>query len=287
MAVVNELMIVKDDDVDAAGATVWWRLSGTVLRETLVEQLEARGIAHRPKTIEAETALRRAVSVLKGKRRLLRPLRRGAWAIVEESLVLGADELKHWTGPTVSMDKIGRCVVRNATQAESEAVTAAYDRFFDELTTEDIASWLIDNVHRLGAVGLRDGGGIYYLPPDRLPEWRSLVDALSAASPAYKVYMVPTVRMTADGMRAILDSLTAEVMIDVEKVSDELALGDLGPKALDKRAADAGQLLAKVSRYEALLGTKLDELRKDVSELETAVVAAKLAAEAAREEAGS
>jgi hypothetical protein len=280
----REFVMVSDGD-DSAGATVWWRLRGDCDRLALVVALSARGLEARgPVTHAPEVALRRAVGVLRGTRRLIRPLKRGSWAVVEEELKPSGEELKHWTGPTVSLDMIGRAVLKNASAEEATQVKEAYAYHLDALTTEDVSSWLITQVEHCGAVGLREGGGIYYLPPTAMSLWNALVEALGQASPKHTVYKVPTVRMTSDGARAIMDSLQAEAEAEVQRIDKDLSGGTLGVKALETRAEDAQSLLEKVEVYERLLDTRLEALRQTIADIQTDVVTAKLAAEAAAEE---
>lgn len=280
-----DFVMVEDANEDAAGATVWWRLRGDVDRLSLQDALAARGLVdYAPAPHSPEVALRRAAAVLRGRRRLVRPLKRGSWAIVEETLQPSGEELKHWTGPTVSLDKIGRIVVKNSTPEEAQSVKDAYDYHFEALTTEDVSSWLITQVWRLGAVALRDSGGIYYLPPKAMKEWRQIVEALGVATNRHNVYKVPTVRMTKDGARAILDSLLEDINTNVEDIRKGVISGELGVRALETRAARSFDLLGKVEQYEQLLGTKLADVHATLEKLQEDVVAAKLAAEAAAEE---
>jgi hypothetical protein len=284
-SVDRDYVVVADGEEAGAGATIWWRLHGEADRSKLVMELQSRGIDHMPKVVEPETALRRAVGVLRGKRRLIRPLRRGSWAVVEEELDDLNDKLKHWEGPTISLDKIGRAVLKNSTPEEAQQVREAFDYYLEALETTDISGWLIAQAERLGAIGLREGGGIYYLPPQRMKEWRQLVDALTTVHPKHSIYMVPTVKLTQDGARAILDSLTFEIEAQVATLTSEVVSGDLGVRALDTRADKSKALLTKVTDYEELLGTKLEKLRDQIANLSVDVAAAKLAAEALKDEA--
>lgn len=304
MTIQNELVIVQEGD-DAAGATVWWRLRGEVDRERLRHSLDehrAHYTISPPGSVDPETALRRAVGVLRGKRRLVRPLRRGMWAVVDEEVDASRDVLKHWSGPTITLDKIGRVVVKqplpsSPADAAIDRATCAtlqedlgkgYDHFMGALTTEDISAWLIANVERLGAVGLRDGGGIYYVPPHGMGALRALTGALAEASQdRHAVYVVPTVRMTRDGARAILDSLTAELDLEMTRVRNDVISGDLGVRALENRAEQTKGLLAKLDQYEALLDRPLASARNMVLNLSADLAAAVLAAEAAAEDAAS
>lgn len=282
----GQFVAVTDAEEAKAGAQVWWTLRGECDRAKLVAELAARGIQHMPKVVEPETAIRRAVACLRGKRRLVRPLkRRGAWAVVDESLDDLNEKLTHWQGPTIALDKIGRAVFKNASDEEAAQVRTAYDHYLDALDTTDVSSWLIQMAERCSAIRLRGGGGIYYIPPHRWPEWQNAIDALTAVHAEHHVYSIPTIRMTAQGARAILDCLTEEITQQIEKTQEEVISGDLGVKALETRYDGSLDLLRKVSEYEALLERPLQTLRDQIANLSTNVAAAKLAAEALRDEA--
>ncbi len=275
----RDYVMVDEDHLDGAGATVYWSLTGDTDRLKLLDALNAQqNLAdHAPPAHSPESCLQRAVAVLRGKRRLIRPLRKGSWAVVEEQLNPTSDALKHWTGPTVSLDMIGRPVLKNATAEEAKLVQDAYAYHWDALTAKDVSAWLIEQAGRLGAVTLRKGGGFYYMPPRAMPEWRQIISCLGEG---HTVYKVPTIRMTKAGAQAILDALQSEVDAEVDRISTDVISGELGVRGLETRAGDAGSILAKVEQYETLLGSRLEKLRVVLSKLEADVAAAKLAAEA-------
>lgn len=282
----NELIVVQEGD-DTAGATIFWTLRGDVDRKVLIEALKARGIFERlPPVREPEVALRRAASELKSKRRLLRPIRKGVWAIVEESVVPNADKLKHWEGPTIALDKIGRPVLKNATMEEAKAVMDSYNYHLEALTTEDLSSWLIEQAAFIGAVPLKKGSGVYYVPPHGLALWNVITSAVEEASNGdASIYKMATVRLTKDGARAVLDALQAEIDAKAKDISDEVISGDLGVRGLETRARWSMELQQKVADYEGIVGHRLDDMRALLSKLQEDVAAAKLAAEALEDEA--
>lgn len=282
---LTDYVMVPDASLDVAGAQTFWRLHGELPDYALlVQALESRNIDHAPVPCEPETALRRAVQDLKGKRRLVRPLRKGAWAVVEEELDDANDRLKHWDGPTITLDKLGRPAFKNATAEEAQAVGTAYAYYLTAMTTEDISSWLCKQADRLSAVSMRPGGGIYYIPPSRMPEWRAIQSALLEAAPGHVIYTIPTIRMTTDGAKAILDCLSDEIEMNMTKISKKVISGELGVRGLNTRADETRELLSKVVQYEGIMGERLDTLRNHLAKLEADVVAATLAAEAAEAE---
>jgi hypothetical protein len=199
---------------------------------------------------------------------------------VEEEVDDINDRLKHWDGPTITLDKLGRPAFKNATPEEAQQVVGAYSYYLTAMTAEDISSWLSKQVDRLSAVSLRYGGGIYYLPPHSMPEWRDIGDALREAAPSHTIHNIPTIRMTTDGAKAILDCLSAEIEYRMGKVSEKVISGELGVRGLNTRKEETQELLAKVVQYEGIMGERLDTLRNHLAKLETDVVAATLAAEA-------
>lgn len=282
----KEFVAVQGADEALAGAQVMWTLRGELDRAALVTELTARGVQLMPKVVEPETAIRRAVACLRGKRRLVRPLKKkGSWAVIEEELDDFHEKLKHWQGPTISLDKIGRAVFTNASAEEAQLVRKAYDHYLDVLDTTDVSSWLIALADRCSAISLRGGGGIYYIPPHRWGDWSNAVEALTTVHPKHDVFSIPTIRMTPQGARAIVDSLTNEILQQVEKTSNEIISGELGVKALENRYEESFDLLRKVTEYEKLLEAPLQSLRDTIADLGSKAAAAKLAAEALKDEA--
>lgn len=272
---------------DAAGAQTYWSLAGEANRDKLVAESMARGLTHEPRLVEPETAIGRAVRLLGGKRRIVRSVRKGKWAVIEEELEVSRDRLRHWDGPTIELDKIGRPVFTGATAEEAQQVREAYANALDTLDTTDMSHWLLTALERLNAVGLRKSGGIYYVPPHRMAAWRKFIEVLTVVAPQSVVYTIPTVRMTADGARAILDSLTSEVEEQTDKLTADVVSGQLGLRGLNNRGDQSAALLAKVSQYESVLGQRLERLRTIIGKLDVDVAGARLAAEALEDEAGS
>jgi len=284
-SIEREFVVATEADTDAAGASTFWSLGGEADRTQLIAAAMVNGITNMPRLIEPETAIGRAVECLRGKRRIVRSIRKGKYAVVEEELDLSRDKLKHWEGPTIELDKIGRPTFDGATDDEVQLVLEGYAKALEALDTNDISHWLLTGLERLNAVVLRRSGGFYYVPPANMPEWRKYAEVLKEVAPLCTVYFLPTVRMTADGARAILDGLTAEVVEAADAITDELVTGELGLRKLGNRAESSAQLLRKVTQYEFILGERMEKLRNVIGRLDLDVAAATLAAEAMADEA--
>lgn len=292
---VQNLFAVPDAVSGAeAGSITWWKLSGSVDAATLRAAWEEhaasafpappRGLSTwAPESPSAEVALRRAAQELRDKHRLVRGLKGGAFAIVEERETNEGLEYDHVM--TARLDAAGRLeiqLVPGAPRTDDDLVVReAFDRHLETLSTEDVSSWMVRLADRcLDAVSLRESGGIYFVPPAAQHRIQALRAALGACS-GHVVHRVPAMR-SQDAVRAVLDAVESEAATFVEHTRQELLdAGKLGPRALENRRAWIELMEQKVGRYEDLLGSKLEALRERMAELQSQVTVAMLAAEAA------
>lgn len=142
----------------------------------------------------------------------------------------------------------------------------AFAFYRDALSTREASAWLSRVTGRdLDGISLRDKGGIYYLPPAAVEAWSKVVLTLRACS-GHKVSTIPA--MTAeDTAAAVLDALQAEADDFVEDTLGRVA--ELKKGAAATRQTRGRELLAKVSRYEALFGEgRLEALRERLGGLD-------------------
>jgi hypothetical protein len=151
-------------------------------------------------------------------------------------------------------------------------VQADYDRTMGEVL--NLSSWLVRMVYSTHAVGLRDTGGIYFVPRDGVDEWKKLVGAIRAAS-AHQFFEVPALR-SSEAVDAILDALITEAGESILKMEEQLTSDKLGEKALHGRVEKCDAMKSKIESYEALLGTNLDKLRERLDGLKANLAAAAL-----------
>jgi hypothetical protein len=109
-----------------------------------------------------------------------------------------------------------------------------------------------------------------------------MVAALQTCS-SHVVFEIPAMTCSS-AVAAVLDAISAEAKADAEEMQSDLDAGTLGTRALKGRAQRAGALLDKVEKYEATLGTKLDELRERISALRSNITVAVLQSESEEDE---
>lgn len=292
--------IVAVEGLTRAGAVVYWSLRGTLEVGALADAWAA---AELPEDLllgapTPDAALSRAVRTLATPRTLVRPLdKRKGYAVVRERAV--GDDVDHIVVFSARLDAAGRpefqlpggswarlgSVAFGDTGAlkQIQAVQAAYDQALGECAPEDVGGWLVRLAYKyLDGVCLKDTGGLYYVPPASVPGWEKVKLAVKAVS-SHKLAQIDALR-TDDVVDAVLDAVEAEAAATVERTFAELA-DDMGARALRTRVRQAEDVLAKVGRYEGLLGVRLEKIRERVGECQAAVSAALLRAEAGEEKA--
>lgn len=269
-------------DVQEAGCISYWRLAAGTSLARLRAAWIAQGLDEKklPKPPAIETAAYRAVHALKDKRRLVRPLeRRGAWVVVSEVV----DPI---TNTTQYVNEMRFRVIQgnlvaeriDADQALFDALAASTDKRFraaaDELSAHDVGSWLVDLSRTLGAVSLRESGGVYFIPRANTETWRKIAAAVEAAN-SHSVFRIPALRND-EAIAAIADAITAEADAAVAEIEADLQTGEIGERALRTREARCRDMSAKVASYETLLNVKLDAVRARLERLTMNVTAAAL-----------
>lgn len=293
-------IVVVEDAAGIAGRVVYWRLQGTVEHDVLVDAWTAAGLdeAQLPETPTYLQALRRVlgdVQMGRSKRRLLvRPLASDSpgFALVNEE-AQGRD-LDHAIIFTVvvtntydaadipELDVQPGLAMQADGEAKLDALRAGLQRAFAqacmEHDTKNVSRWLSGLLPRLQAVGLRDKGGVYFVPRDKLPQWDAIVGVLREVS-EHAVFQLPAMQ-TKDAVDAILDAITTEAAALAERIEGELNGTDLGTRALRTRIRYCEEAGSKLAAYENLLDTKLDDIADRIDQLKANVSQALIMAEA-------
>lgn len=285
------LNVVVTENLKGSGEVAYWRLHGALDVARLREQWEAADLPERllPQLPGPATALSRAVREQQKGRTLVRPLEgKKGYAVVSERAA--GDDLKHAVELRVRLDAVGRLQFASgasATWARADAcgnplagaIAAAYERHVSQCAAEDVGPWMVRLVSYVDGVGLREGGGIYYVPPFTRGTWGDIVACIQAVS-EHRVFSIPAMRAE-ETMAAVLDAIEHEARAEFDGVMQAIGEEGVGVRALANRHAHVEGVEAKVGRYEELLGVRLDSMRERLTELRAALAAATLKAEAA------
>jgi len=244
----------------AAGAIVWWRLSGDAPFAPLSAALAGLGITP-PGAPTPESALRRALprsGASRGDRMLARRMddRGRRLAVVRETADAAQDDLTYNVEIRATLEKVtqsdGTSHTVLCTVPHTAAIHAAYDAALDALTADDVGLWLVRKaIDACDGVSLRDTGGVYFIPSHGLQRWRA-IGAAVAAHAAHRFFHVPCFNGD-DAVDGILDALSQSVegsLAAIERAADE----GLGERAAATQRARVEALRARVARYEGILG---------------------------------
>lgn len=279
---IPKIVAIQDAQQNTAGLITWWKLAGDVEIEKLRGAWDAAG--HDPQLLPAANApgaaLKEAIRELAAKRRLGRPLGRGeGYALVAETPV--AEDLEYTTLCTARMVN-NELEIQPTGGIHDQRIRDAYARQRKVVRSDRIGSWLADLTRLCHAVGLRETGGIYFVPRDEAPRFRAWVEAFMEASEAV-IYEVPALRSD-EAVRAVLDSLTREADEELaeveEKMDEDTKPGHYTKLRLGSCERRCESLMGKLGAYESLLGDKLDAVRERLEATKAGVVEAMLLAEA-------
>ena len=127
----------------------------------------------------------------------------------------------------------------------------------------------------LDAVGMRSGGGLNYVPPHALGTLGRVKAAFETVG--CRVSTLPA-STSGDVVRDVLASLQADSATMIARCESELIESELGPRACQGRANDCDAHLAKLEKYESLLGANLQGIRDQIESLSSDYTAAALEA---------
>lgn len=279
----NARVIALPSATEASGAIVWWILSGSVRLEALRKAWLAAGFDEKelPPPPTEKAALRRALKGLENKTRFARPAGEG-WALVAQwdgqadpdgrKPPEFAPILETWVGAA------GVAEVKGGPAELAAKIKADYALEVSQLSTEEVSNWLVARAAKQNAVGLRDRGGLYFVPALTLKRWHAEAIVLRQAS-GHTLCEVPAMA-SEEAVAAILDAVQREAEAEALAMEEQLTGGGLGSRALTTRISKTEAVERKVALYEDLLGQKLDTLRARLSSLRSNLAAALLSGDA-------
>lgn len=290
-------LVALDGYEHAAGAIVWWDLSGEVDIMDLDDAWSE--IEGAPELLPAvpstmACAKRAADKAVRSRRELVRPLTRGAWDFQIESVVISqpgeaqeAEILQYETAVKIRVDDKTASFVavgdqdRFATEEHAaicEIIRHNFEHYRGVLTATDVSTWLLMLLSRhVHAVSLRNRGGMYFVPVDQLPFWKKIVGVLRTVS-NHELHEIPAMR-SEETVEAVLSSVRREAEEAMAEMEKYLA-GDLSTKGLNSTERRATEVQAKVAKYAKLLGEEMPDLELNATTILGTVSEAKIARKA-------
>ena len=275
--------IIAVQDAKTAGCVSYWTLGAAKIAD-LAAAWQSAGLDadDLPNAPSPDRCLAHAIKELTETRRLARPLPGGeGWALVDERVTAGT-ELEY---AEVLRAKVGDqgLEIKPTDHPLAAPLEAAYRNEEGTYDPGMLSEWMTRMARRRKAVGLRDTGGVYFLPQPEAELWRKMARTLESCSSS-KVYEIPAMR-SEEAVKAILASVAREV----EQAAADIAskIETYGARGLRNCEARCVEVQAIVSSYEAILGESLADLKAKLETLQGEVVAAALRAEEEAEKGGA
>jgi len=275
--------VTSEVAAEAVGSIVYWKLASETDIGALTTEWEKAGLPKDlgkvPDPPTPEVALARTMAEQKEKRVLVRPLAKAkdGYAIVKETVEPGKDPV-YETLCKVSLSASFKPVFDPPTYTGCETIREGYKKQLNTVVATDLSTWLAGLMTGpLEAVSLKTTGGVYFVPAHKAPLFRRVRKVVNTTSNV--IHEIPAMDSEAATV-AFVDALTAEAETAVATTMKELESAALGSRALQTRSKATEVLLAKIERYEKLLGTSLGAMKSKVEQLGGAVAAASLAASA-------
>ena len=257
MNTTNNTIIAVEDADTSAGAITYWRLSSYIDARGIIDGLARRDIdEHAPSLPSPRTAKRRAMTKFRAGDLFVRSGPDGSTLLVKQD----GDEFEVVASAT--LNAIGQIQVETDNDELRTGIENAYVETFNSLDARDVSRWLLNETVECDALSLRDTGGVYFIPAHGIERWNQIAEVLRENS-SCRVHTIPAMR-TDDAVASILDALTEECDAFSAAMDEALGDEDLGARAMRTRADKADALLAKLTRYESLLGDRMANIADQI-----------------------
>lgn len=263
-------------EIKADSVLVFWSLSEWSDREKLVSGLTPLGLtAYAPSARTPYAALKSALDhVYKEKHYLVRALEdRDGLLVVEErrgktsNLFLDVVCVK-----LEEVEGLGPRLRFQGSTCRSGVIEEAFRQQLGLVHQAQVGKSLVELISSFHGTSLRPRGGLYWIPPAKLVEWRvakTVFEGSAAMGGASALYSLTT-RWDAEACRAVRDAITREVSAEASGLLEDIQGSDLSVRALEARKARATELRDRVKEYESILSLSLQDLYVALDQVDAA-----------------
>jgi hypothetical protein len=253
--------IAVEAATESTGAVVYWALSGNVAGAALAQKWDLPR-QWLPVTASAEVALSRACNEQKSRHTLMRKDGANGYQLIFERV--NQDQLSYSSEGRVSR-LADTLQFEGLDEKTCEEIRAAYTLHRECLTPTDISGWLVGLMGEMGAVPLRERGGLYFVPRTQVATFRAIKGALAECS-SHTLYEIPAMR-SVEAMAAVIDAVRREAEEICSEIDGELNVGEIGSRAMRSRLEALDNSADKVRSYERLLGVSMEGLLARIAQI--------------------
>lgn len=273
-------LVLTAEASEIAGCVTYWHLSDDSELPALTAAWAAEGLdpSWLPEPLSPVVALSRACAKMRTSRTLVRKHPESGWLIVRERDArtdAGEATLDYEVGlhaylakgtfgePTLAFAAPATLPADERATYEAE-IRSAYEHNLSTLDHHTISAWLIGLTSTLGAVALRETGGLYFVPRTNVETWHRIKRAVRSVT-HHVIYALPAVR-SADTIESALGALTGEIEKSLQEIENELTSG-IGSRAKQSRLRTLDAARDKAASYGRLLGADFTALNARIADL--------------------
>ncbi len=285
-------LIAITDAAMATGTITYWHLAGELNQTALAAAWLEAGLdaAWLPEPPSQRVALTRALATMRTRGRVIAKLKNGASAVAVLKENETAEEIESRIDARMILAvRIEEPMIRSAddpkfvlrfdmrdddgeAHAEADTVRELWVANASSIAANDVSQWLAALMVRLDGVSLRESGGVYFVPAVHADMWRKIVRLVGGAG-KHTIHNIPAMKSD-ETVEAVLAAVEQEAAAHVARMQELLQADDLGERFLRSRLRETDEVAAKVSRYDDLLGRKLEALRDRLIETQASLMLA-------------
>jgi len=144
----------------------------------------------------------------------------------------------------------------------------------DYLPAPMVSDVMVRALQSWGATRLKDDGGVWFVPSERIAPYRAFASAITGAGDGPRFCLTPfEIGSDPDTVSHVLESLRHEVTAGVQEIMDDLleSPGSLQARSFRSRVDRVNGYLGKVARYEAITGHTLSDLSAAIEQAKQAL----------------
>ena len=289
---INRLQLVTIDGVqtDCAGLTVWWGLCKLIQCSRLSTAWQLAGLPMDvlpPPPSPTAVLCRTMNQLFQDRSTLVKPVsgKEGSYAVLPKGSD-GSNNPEYTTSWTASIKKLpvtkpgvppeeelvidSRCPSKAADQLE-----IMFDSNMGTYGSIEQSQLMTNVVRWLRGARLHQGGKLYFLPPDKVADWRR-VEATLKQSTRIELFEIPALPAQS-AMKAVLHAIKQEAedaAIELEEDVASSAGKATRPATLQRRRDAAKEMRDKLTYYEGFLGQEMTALKDRLEAIELAKVKA-------------
>jgi hypothetical protein len=273
---------MNTSQVQIGGAVVFFSTKDGTDRPKLKQSLATMGLEKFcPEERTTLSALKVALQELYGSpKTLIRPLdtnEREGFCVIEEER--GAEGNSYSTTMCAYLENDQVLYIgldHGVTVSERTALAK------QNLPAISVSNMLVKLIEDLGGTALREAGGIYWLPENKLTSWGQISRIVEKCGPN-TVYVLQHLK-DENAIRAVRDAIVREAESESRQIEREINESEVGERYLQSRVDRAIKISQKIAKYEELLGVGLEAIKENLSRVEDAAAKAVLLASAVKEE---